>query len=250
MKNPIGIILAAGRGSRMKNLTDSKPKCLIELDGRSLLHWQIASLRQANLKEIIVVTGYKGELLQGNFETIVNPRWAETNMVQTLLYALNKTRDVSAVVSYADIVYKYSHVEALLKINSDIAITYDKNWESLWRLRNSNPLEDAETFREYKGVLQEIGGKPSSLDEIQGQYMGLLFFSPKGQEIITNYLAMLPRDIVDKMDMTSLLRNLLTNNIRIDAVAVSGGWCECDTERDIFLYQKQLKNGNWQHDWR
>ena len=39
------IILAAGRGSRMKNLTDEKPKCLIELHGKALLDWQIQAIK-------------------------------------------------------------------------------------------------------------------------------------------------------------------------------------------------------------
>ena len=57
------IILAAGRGSRMKNLTDEKPKCLAKLRGKPLLEWQLTSLREAGIEDIAIVTGYKRELL-------------------------------------------------------------------------------------------------------------------------------------------------------------------------------------------
>ena len=57
------IILAAGRGSRMKSLTDEQPKCLIELRGKTLLEWQLGALREAGIAEIGIVTGYKRELL-------------------------------------------------------------------------------------------------------------------------------------------------------------------------------------------
>ena len=49
------IILAAGRGTRMKELTEEKPKCLVELDGQSLLEKQLGALRQAGIEEIRLV---------------------------------------------------------------------------------------------------------------------------------------------------------------------------------------------------
>ena len=57
------VILAAGRGSRMKNLTDDRPKCLVELKGKALLDWQLESLRASGIREIAVISGYKSELL-------------------------------------------------------------------------------------------------------------------------------------------------------------------------------------------
>ena len=51
------IILAAGRGSRMKNLTDEIPKCMLEFRGKPLIEWQLASLRSAGINEIGIVTG-------------------------------------------------------------------------------------------------------------------------------------------------------------------------------------------------
>ena len=57
------IILAAGRGSRMKHLTDEKPKCLAKLGGKLLIEWQLEALSAAGINEIAIVTGYKKELL-------------------------------------------------------------------------------------------------------------------------------------------------------------------------------------------
>ena len=45
------IILAAGRGSRMENLTEEKPKCLVELKGQTLLDMQINALQAAGITE-------------------------------------------------------------------------------------------------------------------------------------------------------------------------------------------------------
>ena len=57
------IILAAGRGSRMKKLTNDKPKCLVKLHGKPLLEWQLESMRKSGISEIAIVTGYKHEML-------------------------------------------------------------------------------------------------------------------------------------------------------------------------------------------
>lgn len=258
MSETAGIIVAAGRGSRMKGLTEAVPKCLLELGGRTLLDWQTEALLTAGLSRIIIVTGYRSQLLRDfrsnpggmNFECLENIRWAETNMVQTLMCALPSLSGAAALVSYADIVYKPAHVKALLTANEDIAVTYDRNWRALWSLRNENPLEDAETFRAENGRLVEIGGRPESLAQVQGQYMGLLRFSAAGQEIVTNYVASLSQDKADKLDMTSLLRALLAQGAKIGAMPVDGGWCECDTENDIMLYEEKLEAGEWSHDWR
>ena len=58
-------ILAAGRGSRMKHLTDERPKCLIEFNGKPLLEWQLEAIRAAGIDEIGIITGYKREMLNG-----------------------------------------------------------------------------------------------------------------------------------------------------------------------------------------
>ena len=81
------IILAAGRGSRMKGLTDDRPKCLNVLNGKSLLEWQIEALNKAGIEDIIVARGYKKDMLVGNYEVVDNDRWDQTNMVATLYCA-------------------------------------------------------------------------------------------------------------------------------------------------------------------
>ncbi len=56
-----GLILAAGRGSRMVAATADRPKGLVELGGTALLDWQLAALRGAGIQEIGLVRGYRGE---------------------------------------------------------------------------------------------------------------------------------------------------------------------------------------------
>lgn len=249
-----GIILAAGRGSRMLDETADRPKCLVELAGRPLLAWQLKALAEAGVNDIAVIGGYRIEDLEPlsgryGFTLLANPDWRETNMVSTLLCGREWSNQQACLVSYADIVYPADHVGSLLAATQPVAVTYDTEWESLWRLRAEDPLADAETFREIKGRLVEIGGKPDSLAEVQGQYMGLLQIREKGWPAIGEATGSLGEKTA-KTDMTALLRLLLSRGVEIGAVPVSGRWCEVDNGEDRLRYENAIKAGNWRHDWR
>lgn len=64
----IGVILAAGMASRLRPLTDHKPKCLLEIGGRTLLERTVEAMRMAGIVEFVVVTGYLGEQVRGFLE--------------------------------------------------------------------------------------------------------------------------------------------------------------------------------------
>ncbi len=82
------LILAAGRGTRLRPHTDHVPKCLVELAGKSLLARQWQALRYAGVDDIHVITGYRGSDIEAlGYPTVHNPSYATTNMVATLFCA-------------------------------------------------------------------------------------------------------------------------------------------------------------------
>jgi choline kinase len=234
------IILAAGRGSRMKELTDDRPKCLVELRGMPLLEWQLQAIRGAGIVDIAIVTGYKRELLcdRGLVE-FHNPRWAETNMVASLACAQEWLQADTCIVSYSDIFYDASAVRSLMECDADIAVTYDPNWLELWKRRFGDPLLDAETFRlNADGSLAEIGSKPNSVEEVQGQYMGLLRFTPAGWADILRVRTELSPQVCDNMHMTGTLQRLISGKkAPIRGVSYAGRWGEIDSLNDLSSYQ-------------
>ena len=234
------IILAAGRGSRMKSLTDERPKCLVELRGKPLLEWQLESLRAAGISDIAVVTGYKRELLAGRgLSEFHNPRWAETNMVSSLACAESWLQGEPCIVSYSDIFYSPVAVQSLINCEATLAVTYDPNWLQLWTERFGDPLLDAETFRlTATHTLAEIGNKPQSVDDVQGQYMGLLRFTPEGWAEVVRLRAELSPQQRDSMHMTNTLQRVIdAGRVPIAAVAYTGEWGEVDSSEDLSVYQ-------------
>ena len=236
------LILAAGRGSRLLSLTDDRPKGLTLLKGKTLIERQVSSLQAAGIKTIAAATGYLSEKITPYIcEQYVNKRWSETNMVSSLINARAFCEDHDCIVTYSDIIYGSNIVTALINEPGDIVVAYDPNWLQQWQVRFDNPLDDAETFSiDDAGRLLEIGDKTDNLDDIQGQYMGLIKLSPKGMQHILNATQDMSPKALDKLDMTALLQHLINLDITINTIANKEFWFEIDDQKDLAVCEKLL----------
>jgi choline kinase len=241
------LILAAGRGSRMGQLGDDRPKCLIELAGKPLIERQMAALWRGGVEEIGVVRGYRADMINyPNVAYFANERWAETNMVMSLNCAAQWLRSGPVIVSYADIFYRSELVRGLALAAGQLVISYDQDWRRLWTKRFAEPLSDAETFRiDAEGRLLEIGGKTTRIEDIQGQYMGLLKFIPAAWHAVEALLGTLDAATRDRLDMTGLLGRLLAgSHLPVATHGTHGQWGEIDNLEDVELYQKMWQDGD------
>lgn len=235
------IILAAGLGSRLRPHTSDRPKCLVEIDGVSILDRQIKVLHSRNINEIVIVGGYRADLLRDKGARLrLNPRYEETNMVWSLFCAEDEM-DSELIVSYGDIVYSGEILDRVLSSSADIAVAVDMEWENYWRSRSSDPLADAETLRlGKKQVILEIGQSPSSLAEVEGQYMGVTKFTPRGLEQLKNvfydavWSGSLGGKPVEVSHMNDLLQALIIQGHTVTGVENREPWVEIDTVEDFF----------------
>lgn len=236
-----GIILAAGRGSRMQSHTDEKPKCLLQVQEKSLLEWQIDAFLKNGISSISIVCGYLQEKINHPkiHRKLLNSDWETTNMVYSLMQADEILEKDDCIISYSDIFYTPSCLKKLKECTDSFAITYDPHFEQLWSKRFENPLEDLETFELNDNQnLISIGKKPSSLDEIRGQYMGLIKISSSKWREVKNLLA-LDQVGLKKLDMTSLLNICLQKKIQIKAISIENDtWGEVDFVSDLNLYNQ------------
>lgn len=248
-KNPVGcaevIILCAGQGTRLRPLTDSVPKCMVKYRGRSLIDYILSSLSSCGLNNIILVTGYKSEqLVRPDVNYIHNPRYLETNMVGSLFCALEAKEYTSdLVVSYSDIIYKPFVVQKLIQAKgADISVVIDKDWLKLWKSRMADPLSDAETLRlDRDGFISEIGKVPNGYEDIEGQYIGLIKFSPVGLRELKMLYYGLDRSVLydakdfNNMYMTTILQLLIDSGVKVSPVFIHGGWIEVDSPEDLLV---------------
>jgi len=236
------VILAAGRGSRLLKLSSTTPKCMVILKNKPLISYQIKSLSDNNIENISVVRGYLKNKIKNNkikkfFENVI---WQETNMVYSLFMANEWLTQEDCLVSYGDIFYSKEVVNLLANHNEDdISITYDENFKSLWKKRFSNPLEDLETFKINKeGYILEIGNKTKDIDNIMGQFMGLIKITKKGWEDIKSLITI---EEMRELDITAMLSILIKKGYKVKGIPINDMWGEIDTQSDIELYEEMYE---------
>ena len=234
------IILAAGEGTRLRPYTENLPKCMVEVDGKSLIERQIEILNSCDIFDIIGIGGYLHDKLEGIFpKLLVNSEYANTNMVETLLCARNELKDGS-IISYGDIVYSDTILKALMSSEYDISVVVDDNWLEYWSARFVNVLDDAESLQiSDSGFLTDIGAQPSSLNDIQSQYIGLIKVSKAGANILLDlYDKCVEQGTINfkpvkQAYMTDLLQEAINSDISIKAVRSQSLWIEVDSVSDL-----------------
>jgi len=110
----IGVILAAGMAKRLRPLTDTKPKCLLEVGGRTLLERTVDAMQQAGISEFVVVTGYRGEMIRefliSHYSSLIskitflhNADYEHNNNIYSLWMAGEKVRGEDFLLMDSDI---------------------------------------------------------------------------------------------------------------------------------------------------
>ena len=104
------IILAAGQGVRLRPLTDTKPKCMVEYKEKSIIDHLLETIKEFSIDDISIINGYKKEVLEEYLRDekvsfYTNENYSNTNMFSTLFCAKEEMDD-DIIISYADIIYK------------------------------------------------------------------------------------------------------------------------------------------------
>ena len=247
------IILAAGEGKRLRPLTDNKPKCMVELFGKSLIQWQIETFKQCGIDDISIVTGYCNEIINlPNVSYFQNKKYSTTNMVETLFCAKTKLTD-NVIISYGDIIFEKNVLLKLIESKESISVVVDMDWKKYWKMRFTNPLKDAESLiLDKDGFISDLGQKVNNYNQIQGQYIGLMKFQNIGVTTLRNFYEKCKNQSksginpinsqldFEKSYMTDLLRGMINDGNKIKSIPIHNGWLELDSLEDFEQYQKKF----------
>ncbi|MEU6245691.1 phosphocholine cytidylyltransferase family protein [Streptomyces sp. NPDC047024] len=245
------VILAAGRGSRLGSLSDSRPKPLLPLAGIPLLTRLMHSLDVAGCHPVTLVTGYRADELAAHAphaRTVHNPDWEHASIASSLLAAADAgTLDHGAIVTYGDIaVEPRVFTELMAAPPADVCLPVNTRWLELWQARMSEVLDDAERLlTDPDGRLVAIGGRPSGLGEVHAQFMGILRLSPAGARDLTAFyrVAVAKDPAAARWDTTALLAAWLKAGGHATTVLACGGWLEIDTPNDRDVYEQLNADG-------
>lgn len=255
------IILAAGQGTRLRPLTDDRPKCMVKVNGKSIIERQLDTMRLCGIEEedITIVAGYRNDVLKEKFKNteihfIVNGRYDTTNMVCSLMCArklMEQEEDI--IISYGDIIYGEQVFQKILHAKDEISVIVDDSWYEYWSERCENPLDDAETLMfDGDDYLTEIGQRTTELAKVQSQYIGLMRFRGTGLKAMLSISAEAERRSANneslwrttrnyaKMYMTDLLQGLIDEGNKLRAVHIKRGWFEIDDCEDLKVVESKL----------
>ena len=255
------IILAAGQGTRLRPLTDNCPKCMVEVNGKSIIERQLDTMRACGIKdeEITIVAGYRNDVLQEKFKNtaiqfIVNEEYETTNMVCSLMCVRKQMEQENDIlVSYGDIIYSEEVLKTILDSQEEMSVIVDDGWYEYWSERCENPLDDAETLMfDENDYLIEIGQKTTELSRVQSQYIGLMRFKDQGLKAVLNISAEAKRRTemgeklwrtdrnYSKMYMTDLLQGLIDEKYKLKALHIQRGWFEIDDCDDLKVVEQKI----------
>jgi L-glutamine-phosphate cytidylyltransferase len=243
------ILLAAGKGDRLRPYTDDRPKCLVEIAGRTLLDWQLLAARQNGIDEIVVVKGYMADSIpeEPDIKYYINDRYETTNMVETL-WCAEPEFDGEIIISYADILYETVLLHKLMEADHDIDVVVDTDWRAYWERRFSDPVLDAESLKmNADGTISNIGQKISNMSEPEAQYIGLIKLKKRGIDAMKNLYQKTKDGALqgkkpfglnkpfEKLYMTDFLQGIIDADCPVHSVPINRGWLEIDTVADYEL---------------
>jgi len=243
------IIIAAGLGSRLKSYTENLPKCMLKFGDKTLLERQLEAYRNCGINNISVIRGYKKEKI--NYEDLryyENPDFENNNILNSLFYAEEELNG-NVIVAYSDILFEASVVRRLLESQADISIVVDIDWRGYYDGRKEHPIEEAENviFNANNEVLK-IGKILTEKDDVHGEFIGMLKFTPRGAEIFKKHFHRAKEiywdkpyqraAIFQKAYITDIIQDMADLGVPVHCVIIERGWKEIDTVED---YQNALK---------
>lgn len=171
------IILAAGRGSRLEQYNNGKPKALIKLDKARLINYQVSIFRYFGIKDICIVIGYEGDMIRSvigdHCHYIDNARYAETNSLYSLWLARDWVNNDLLVIN-SDVL-AHPNIFWHLTVNPGNSLVYD----------STSGTDDESMKVELAGdKLRHISKSFAVIEESKGESLGILKFQASETKLL------------------------------------------------------------------
>ena len=241
------IVLASGRGSRLKKITKDRPKCLTKIYKNKTLLDFISENFYKNENNIIS-TGYKSHLVENHLKKnevqfVKNKNYLKTNMVESLMLAKKKLIKGDLIIVYGDIFFDKKIIDQIKKIKGNV-IPVNINWLKSWKKRYNTLKKikkDAEDLVVSKGKIKSIGDKIE--DKLpKFQYMGIIKINQKTFNNLKKFYKALNNK---KISLTEFINSSIKSKITNYKYYPSKYyWYEVDNYKDLKYLKKDMKKIN------
>jgi len=180
-----GIILAAGRGSRLNGTAGDKPKCLVEAGGVTLLERQIDTLEHAGIDDVVVVVGCQADRVRrrcgDRVRYVENRQFAETNSLYSLWMA-RALLDDGFVVLNCDVLFHPQLLSDLLTARHENALLL------AYREADQPPFGDEEMKVQVRCGRVVDMSKTMAPDDADGENLGVVKFGASGSRVLVGIM--------------------------------------------------------------
>ena len=227
------IILAAGQGKRLLPLTEDRPKCLVELSGRTLLAWQLSLLEAAGIEETVVLTGFRADQVAAEVEKLAlkcmavrlvyNPFYSVADNLASC-WILRGEFDRSVLLVNGDTLFGPGIAERLIGAPpAEITVTVDR--------KGSYDADDMKVLTK-DGRLVHIG---KTIEAYDAESIGFLRFSDAGAARFAEGVdAALQRPEGLRRWYLSVIDELATAGVDVRVASIEGlEWGEMDFPPDV-----------------
>ena len=248
------IVLAAGVEPALKELIADKPRCMLDIRGKTILERQIDVLNRCSIKDVAVVRGYKKEAVTTpNIRTYDNDEYATTSEAVSLMKAAAEL-DKRVIVLYGDVLFEQGMIEKLLRSGADVTLAVDRSLTELpvdqrasrprdYVVMDVPPVDPAgQRFVTDEGPrrVTKVGSKLAPKDA-NGEFVGVMMLTQAGCRQIRDAWhraaekktgAFHEASSTAQAKLTDLLAEVIAAGGDVNAIETYKGWMEVDTFED------------------
>lgn len=234
-----GIILAAGMGKRLKELTHNNTKCMVKVNGTTLIERALSQLDKFNLSRIVIVIGYEGKKLVDYVESldiktkvsfVENPIYDRTNNIYSLYLAKEYMEEDDTLLLESDLIFEEDVLKCLIEDERDTLALVDK-YES-WMDGTCMKIGADDTIEEF------VPGTQFQFDEAGNYYKTVNIYKFSREFSKTHYIPFLEAYInaLGNNEYYEQVLRVITmlDNPMIKAKRLNGQlWYEIDDIQDL-----------------
>jgi len=225
------VVLAAGVGWRLRPYTETTPKCLIEIGGKSLLRRHLEAFSALEVSEAVLVVGHLREQVMAEaargpsnvtVRFVTNEQFTRGNILS--LWHARQEFDDDILIMDADVLYPHELLARLLAATAANAIAVDEQFRDTG--------EEQKVICE-DGWVVEVTKKASGDPRICGEAVGMLRLSAEAGEVLRGILEEFIETGKDSLEYEDALRELAAE-VAIGVVEIGDlPWIEIDFEEDL-----------------
>jgi len=246
--SPKAVVLAASRGAGLAELTEYRPKCMIDVRGQPLLRRLTRTLKGAGIRDVTVARGYKKDAINlPSIHTVDNDLYASTGEAASLACAADHISG-DCVIAYGDILFRQYYLDQLLEAEDDLVVAVD----ALWRNRQSDTEDWVRDFvtcsRSFSGDYLDddpvyLTRMANDVDaaQVNGEWIGLARLSAKGSELVGTAMDDMKADgTLQQARLLDLFSRLAGEGRKVRVIYVPGQWMDVDDVADLSAAGKFL----------